>query len=76
MWAALQPRFAELAQLDQYIVRDGDVQGNRTGFVIFAGAKGEHAAVEEWVMYHLFIGVDKVHAWTCDLVPWGYRTCS
>ena len=62
MWAALQPRFEELAQLDRDILRDSKLNayGKRTGFVIFAGAKGEHATVEEWVLYHMFIGVDKV----------------
>ena len=60
MWAALQPRFEELVRLDREILPNSNKDGNRAGFVIFAGAKGEHATVEEWVLYHMFIGVDKV----------------
>ena len=61
MWAALQPRFEELARLDQDVLLDSSTYySNRTGFVIFAGAKGEHATVEEWVLYHMFVGVDNL----------------
>ena len=60
MWALLQPRFAELAELDQEVLGISTDHGNRTGFVLFACAKGEHAVVEDWVLYHLYIGVDKV----------------